>query len=195
MKAIKLYNIKWDLNDITPDERVKIEKKLPTNKGFIAPDDFDVVEKCPQLLKKHFGQDIITFSYEEIPIFETLDDLLKYFTPSKEKPRKLYLRTGELSSFGEERLEDLKNAMKKRIQKESEGVKKEDMPVLLDTVMLSLEKITGLDWEKDNADDFFEKVMEMIESKVKVHMKKADVDEEDPDDYDEIEELEEKEEE
>ena len=189
MKAIKLYNIKWDLNDIAPEEKAAIAKKLPTNKGFIAPDDFDVVEKCPHLLKKHFGQDIITFSYEEIPIFETLDELLKYFTPSKEKPRKLYLRTGELSSFGEERLEDLKNAMKKRIQKESEGVKKEDMPVLLDTVMLSLEKITGLDWEKDEADDFFEKVMEMIEAKVKVHMKK--VDEEDPDDYEEIEKLEE----
>ena len=62
MKAIKLYNIKWDTKDVSAEDMKKLN--LPEYKGFIVnDDDYDVVEIVPNLLKKKFGYDIIDFSF------------------------------------------------------------------------------------------------------------------------------------
>ena len=75
MKAIKLYNIKWDTKDV-PAEDVK-KLNLPEYKGFTVNDDeYDVVDNVPNLLKKKFGYDIIDFSFIEIPIIEDIINLL-----------------------------------------------------------------------------------------------------------------------
>ena len=190
MKAIKLYKIKWNLDDVNPEERTKVLETLPEFKGFVAQDDFNVVDKVPALMKKNFGHEIITFSYNEIPIIETLDELLKYFAPSNEKSKKLWTRTGELTPFGEERFEDLRNAIKRRIRLEEEGTKEEEMPKLLDTVMLSLEKITGMDWEEYEPSTFLNVITDMVERRRKTSKKeetKEDVDIDDDRDDDEEE--------
>ena len=84
MKAIKLYNIKWDKANIPEDEL----DKLPTEKGFIVnDDDFSVVDKVPGYLKKKYGWDVLNFSFNEIKIFETFEDLLYHCADKGETPQ------------------------------------------------------------------------------------------------------------
>ena len=93
MKAIKLYNIKWDTKDVPAEDMKKLN--LPEYKGFIVnDDDYDVVEIVPNLLKKKFGYDIVDFSFIEIPIIEDFINLL-YFCASKVN-QKIFSRQMEI---------------------------------------------------------------------------------------------------
>ena len=50
MKAIKLYNIKWDTKDVSAEDMKKLN--LPEYKGFIVnDDDYDVSEFVPNRLR------------------------------------------------------------------------------------------------------------------------------------------------
>ena len=100
MKAVKINKIIWDLNHLNPEERAKVKETLPTEKGFIAEDDFDVTEKVPNLLVKKFGYSIINFSYSEIRIAETFEELLNVFTSENGKPKKFFNAKGELTDLG-----------------------------------------------------------------------------------------------
>ncbi len=179
MKAVKLYKINWNLDNLDPEERAKVQETLPTSKGFKADDNFDVVEKVPGLLKKKFGYDIKNYAYTEIPIYEDFETLLKTYTPRGEKPKKIYLKSGELSSFGEDAVNALKRDVSKRFALEGKGTADDEMSKQMDMIMLSLEKIFGIEWdEAENEDDIFAVIDKEINSHIKIKLKKMD-DEED----------------
>lgn len=180
MKAVKLYKINWNLNGLTPEEKEEAKKNLPTSKGFKADDDFDVVEKVPGLLKKKFGYSVENYAYNEIPIYEDFESLLKTYTPRGEKPKKIYLKSGELSSFGEDVVNALKMDISKRFKLEGNGTADDAMSVQMDMIMLSLEKIFGIKWEEaESEDDIFAVIDEEIKSHEKLNLKKLDKDNED----------------
>ena len=191
MKAVKLYKINWNLNNLTPEERKEAKKNLPISKGFKADDSFDVIEKVPGLLYKKFGYKVIDFAYTEIPIYEDFESLMKTYTPRGEKPKKIYLKSGELSSFGEDMVYKLKNDISKRFNLEGKGTADDEMSKQMDMIMLSLEKIFGIKWEDaESEDDIFEVIDKEIKSHEKLNLKKLDKDddERDEDEDDEREE-------
>jgi len=180
MKAVKLYKINWNLDDLDPEERAKVKDTLPTSKGFKADDSFDVVEKVPGLLYKKFGYKVRDYAYNEIPIYEDFETLLKSYTPRGEKPKKIYLKSGELSDFGERVVNSLKMDISKRFRLEGKGKADDEMPVQMDMIMLSLEKIFGIEWdEAENEDDVFAVIDKEIKSHEKLSLKKLDRDDED----------------
>ena len=185
MKAVKLYKINWNLDGLDPEEREKVKETLPTSKGFKADDNFDVVEKVPGLLKKKFGYGIKNYSYTEIPIYEDFETLLKTYTPRGEKPKKIYLKSGELSAFGEDVVNALKRDVSKRFALEGKGTADDEMSKQMDMIMLSLEKIFGIEWdEAESEDDIFAVIDKEIKSHEKLNLKKLDKDDEDEDDDD-----------
>lgn len=149
MKAIKLYNIEWDLNNLSDEEKDKVLETLPKNKGFVVNDDFVAVEKIPALLKKKYGYDFISYSISEIPIIEDFDDLLDYCAGKSKENKDHYKVSGELSDYGQSCYSALKFDIAKRVKLEKEGTSLFDMPKELDVVMLALEKITGEEWTGD----------------------------------------------
>lgn len=184
MKAVKLYKINWNLDNLTPEEKEEVKKTLPTSKGFKADDSFDVVEKVPGLLHKKFGYEVIDFSYTEIPIYDDFEALLKTYTPRGEKPKKIYLKSGELSAFGEECVAKLKKDISKRFLLEGRDTADDEMPEQMDMVMLAIETIFGVDWDKADEDSIFQLIDKETDSHVKVKLKKMDKDDEDEDDED-----------
>jgi len=171
MKAIKLNKIIWDLDSIKPEERAEVKKSLPTSKGFMAEDDFDVVEKVPSLLAKKFGYNIINFSYSEIPIIDDFEELLKVFAPKGEKPKKLYAPTGELSEYGQLCYDRLVDAIHRRVKLEDEGTEEDEMPKILDKMMLSLEAITGLKWDETPEEEWIDEIKKILQEKMKKYIK------------------------
>jgi len=188
MKAVKLYKINWNLDDLTPEEREAARKNLPTSKGFKADDSFDVVEKVPGLLAKKFGYEAKDFSYTEIPIYDNFEALLKTYTPKGEKPKKIYLKSGELSAFGEEVVNKLKYDISKRFCLEGKDTASDAMPEKMDIIMLSLEKIFGIDWDEADENSIFDVIDKEVKSHEKLNLKKMDDDEEENDDDDDKEE-------
>ena len=184
MKAVKLYKINWNLDNMDPEERREAEKTLPTSKGFKADDSFDVIAKVPGLLRKKFGYGIIDFSYTEIPIYDDLETLLKTYTPKGEKPKRIYLKSGELSSFGEECVDKLKKDISKRFLLEGGNTADDKMPEQMDMVMLTIEHIFGVDWDESDEDSIFQLIDKETDSHIKSKLKKMDKDD-DEDDEDE----------
>ena len=174
MKAVKISKIIWNLDGLDPAERGKAKAALPTGKGFLASDDFEVVEKVPNLLRKKFGYDIINFSYSEVHISETLEALLKAFTPKGEKPGKLFNTKGELSDFGLSCYNKLIDAINRRKELEAKGTPDEDMPKMLDKVMFSIEKITGMEWEGNTADEFKTEIDNILQDKIEEYIKSSE---------------------
>ena len=146
MKAIKLYNIKWDTKDVSAEDMKKLN--LPEYKGFIVnDDDYNVVEIVPNLLKKKFGYGIVDFSFIEIPIIEDFINLLYFCASKKGKSKNLFKANGDLSVTGIECVDTLKHYIQKRIILEEKNTPTYEMPKELDVIMLALERITGKTWE------------------------------------------------
>ena len=175
MKAVKISKIIWSLDSLKPAERGKAKAALPTGKGFIASDDFNVVDKVPNLLKKKFGYDIINFSYTEIHISESIESLLKAFAPKGEKPKKLFNTKGELSDFGTYCYNKLIDAINQRKELEAKGTPEDEMPKILDKVMFSLEKITGIDWDGNSAEEFKTEIDDILQDKIEEYLKSDEV--------------------
>ena len=181
MKAVKLYKINWNLDNMDPEERREAEKTLPTSKGFKADDSFDVIAKVPGLLRKKFGYGIIDFSYTEIPIYDDLETLLKTYAPKGEKPKRIYLKSGELSSFGEECVDKLKKDISKRFLLEGGDTADDKMPEQMDMVMLTIEHIFGVDWDESDEDSIFRLIDKETDSHIKSKLKKMDKDDDEDD--------------
>ena len=166
MKAIKLYNIKWNTKDV-PAEDVK-KLNLPEYKGFtVNDDDYDVVENVPNLLKKKFKYDIIDFSFIEIPIIEDFINLMYFCVDKKEKSKNLFKVNGELSAVGMECVDALKHFIHNRVRLESKNTPAYEMPKNLDIVMLALERITGKTWEVGcTAEEWIEEVDKLVKKVV-----------------------------
>ena len=139
MKAIKLYNIKWDTKDVSAEDMKKLN--LPEYKGFIVnDDDYDVVEIVPNLLKKKFGYGIVDFSFIEIPIIEDFINLLYFCASKKDKSKNLFKANGDLSVIGIECVDELKHYIQKRVILEEKNTPTYEMPKELDVIMLALER-------------------------------------------------------
>ena len=165
MKAIKLYNIKWDTKDVPAEDMKKLN--LPEYKGFIVnDDDYDVVEIVPNLLKKKFGYGIVDFSFIEIPIIEDFINLLYFCASKKDKSKNLFKANGDLSVIGIECVDELKHYIQKRVILEAKNTPTYEMPKELDVIMLALERITGKTWEVGCTLKEWEKEIDKLVEKV-----------------------------
>ena len=172
MKAIKLYKIQWDLKGLTEEEREKVLETLPKAKGFTTKDDnFNVAERVPKLLKKKYGYDIIDFSFEELRVVDTVEDLLLLCAPTNEKVKKLFKNNGSLSTYGETCFDNLETNVRDRIQRESQGEEDWEMPVILDEVMIGIENVTGITWEGHTVNELMTPVIKKINDKKAVNLK------------------------
>ena len=172
MKAIKLYKIQWDLKGLTKEEQEKVLETLPKAKGFTTQDDnFNVAERVPKLLKKKYGYDIINFSFAELRVVDTLEDLLLLCAPTNEKVKKLFKNNGSLSTYGETCFDNLETNIRNRIQKESQGVEDWEMPNILDEVMIGIENVTGMTWEGHTVNELMTPVVKKINDKKAVNLK------------------------
>ena len=185
MKAVKIYNIKWNLEGVDPAERESILKELPEYKGFKVQDEFNVAERVPAILKKKFGYDIETFSYTEIYIIEDIEGLLRKFANRGDKPgKKIFKGRGKLSTTGEEYLTNLENAIKRRLELEEQGTPEDEMPKILDELMLGMEAVTGVEWEGKTYDELIKPIHRML------HIRKPKMDflgDEEEDDFEDAE--------
>ena len=165
MKAMKLYNIKWDTKDVPAEDMKKLN--LPEYKGFIVnDDDYDVVEIVPNLLKKKFGYGIVDFSFIEIPIIEDFINLLYFCASKKDKSKNLFKANGDLSVIGIECVDELKHYIQKRVILEEKNTPTYEMPKELDVIMLALERITGKTWEVGCTLKEWEKEIDKLVEKV-----------------------------
>lgn len=165
MKAIKLYNIKWDTKDVSAEDMKKLN--LPEYKGFIVnDDDYNVVEIVPNLLKKKFGYGIVDFSFIEIPIIEDFINLLYFCASKKDKSKNLFKANGDLSVIGIECVDTLKHYIQKRVMLEEKNTPTYEMPKELDIIMLALERITGKTWEVGCTLKEWEKEIDKLVEKV-----------------------------
>ena len=177
MKAVKLHKIIWNLDDLDPAERGKAKASLPTSKGFMADDDFNVPDKVPHLLEKKYGHKIINFSYTEIHIVDTFEGLLKIFIPKDWDPRKsknFFNTKGELTELGEICYDKLLDAIDKRKEMEASGTPDDEMPKLLDKVMLSIEKVTGMPWSDNDANEYKEELESILQDRIEEYLKSAE---------------------
>ena len=172
MKAIKLYKIQWDLRGLTEEERKKVLETLPKAKGFTTQDDnFNVAERVPKILKKKYGYDIIDFSFEELRVVDTLEDLLLLCAPTNEKAKKLFKNNGSLSTYGETCFDNLETNVRNRIRMESQGKDNWEMPAILDEVMIGIENVTGMTWEGHTVNELMTPVVQNINDKKAVNLK------------------------
>ena len=172
MKAIKLYKIQWDLRGLTEEERKKVLETLPKAKGFTTQDDnFNVAERVPKILKKKYGYDIIDFSFEELRVVNTLEDLLLLCAPTNEKAKKLFKNNGSLSTYGETCFDNLETNVRNRIRMESQGKDNWEMPAILDEVMIGIENVTGMTWEGHTVNELMTPVVQKINDKKAVNLK------------------------
>lgn len=177
MKAVKIYKILWNLDNISPAERGKAKASLPTSKGFMADDDFNVPERVPTLLQNKYGYNIITFSYSEIHIVDTFDKLLKIFIPKdwdSKKSKNFFNTKGELTELGQVCYNQLLDTINKRKEMEAAGTPDDEMPKLLDKVMLSLEKITGMPWSDNDAEEYKEELDSILQDKIEEYIKSSE---------------------
>jgi hypothetical protein len=172
MKAVKITKILWELDDLSPEEKGKVKASLPTSKGFLAGDEFEVTERVPGILKKKYGYDVANFSYTEVHICESLDALLRVFGPKKkdDTPIKLF-KDGKMTEEGQLCYDNLIAAIKERKKMEFRGTSDEEMPKILDKLMFSLEKITGLDWKENSEDEIKKEIDDLIEDELKKFIK------------------------
>ena len=163
MKAVKLFKIRWNLEKISPEQRETVGKLLPTHKGMMVDDDFDVQARVPDKLKKKYGFDIIDFSFSEIRVIKNLEDLLMLCKPVGEKEKDLFnVMSGRISNYGKKCLSNLEHQIRYRLQLEKEGKDIWTMPTVLDEVMLGVENVSGLDWDGHTVEELMDPIKKQI---------------------------------
>ena len=163
MKAVKLFKIRWNLEKISPEQRETVSKLLPTHKGLMVDDKFDVQARVPDMLKKKYGFDIIDFSFSEIRVIKTVEDLLLLCKPTDQKEKDLFnVMSGRISSYGKKCLGILEHQIRYRLQLEKEGKDIWTMPTILDEIMLGVENVSGLDWDGHTVEELMDPIKKQI---------------------------------
>ena len=148
MRAIKIYNIKWNLNSIDEKKRTEVEGNLPSVMCFTVKDDFDVVSKVPNMFVKRFGVEVDNFSYVNLRVVGTIEDLLFLSATDKEKNKRIFSKKGEVTEFGQKMIDIIKDAIRGRKSLEMYDTPIEKIPSFYDEVMIAIENITGMEWLK-----------------------------------------------
>lgn len=156
MKAVKIYKIQWKTND------PEVIAKLPEHVGFTAVNDYNVAAKVPVVMKKKYGYDIDSFAFTEIPILETVEELLLKFNP-EDKVKDLFKATGGLSTFGERCFKNLEWNVNRRLRREFDGDDPWNFPAEYDMIQLTWEKLTGEDWEGKSLEEIMKSLLKVIE--------------------------------
>lgn len=156
MKAVKIYKIQWKVED------PEILAKLPVHIGFTAVNDYNVAAKVPVVVKKKYGYDIDSFAFTEIPILETVEELLLKFNP-EDKVKDLFKATGGLSTFGERCFKNLEWKAQCRLRREFDGEDPWNFPAEYDMIQLTWEKLTGEDWEGKSLEEIMKSLLKVIE--------------------------------
>lgn len=162
MKAIKIYKIEWNLDGLSEEKKAGLLKKLPTVLGSKVSNDFNVAQKVPVFLKKKYGYDINSFSFETYNIADNEEQLLRMCLNSKEAEMNIFTTSGKLTTVGQRAVEALKANVLWRVRIQNGGTDENEMPKLLDEVMLSLENISGMSWDEDGYNDVMLKVLKKI---------------------------------
>ena len=153
MKAIKIYNIDWNLSSVSKEVREDILKGLPKVKGFFAQDNFNVVEQANAFLKKRYGFESNSFSFNEYRVATTLEELLRLCAPKGEKPKSLYTPTARLSAYGRHCYEILQFNLTNLKNMNSNNIPEEKIPVIYDECMIGVEKVLDLKWDETTVED------------------------------------------
>jgi hypothetical protein len=148
MRAIKIYNIKWNLNSIDENKRTEVKENLPRVMCFTVKDDFDVVSKVPNMFVKRFGVEVENFSYVNLRVVGTIEDLLFLSATDKEKNKRIFSKKGEVTEFGQKMIDIIKDAIRGRKALETDDTPIEKIPTFYDEVMIAIENITGMEWLK-----------------------------------------------
>lgn len=159
MKAIKIYNIIWNTECVSKD----VADKLPKYKCFTAKDDFDVVVRGPEILKKKYGAPVVCFSYSILRVVHTTEDLLLLAAPKGEKPKKLFNKNGEETDYCKQLVTEIQLAIARRKKMENENVTVDKIPAFYDEVMIAIENTTGMEWDKCSADEIIRELDANIE--------------------------------
>ena len=176
MKAVKISKIIWNLDELNPAERGKVKASLPTSKGFMANDDFSIVDNVASILKKKYGYDVINFSYSEIHLANSFDDLMRSVVPADEKMKDFFNIRGDLTKLGEMCYEKLVDVLYERQELEDRDTPYNEIPKNIDKVILSIEHLTDLVWGKNTLDEFKSALDDFCQEKKKKYFKKSELD-------------------
>ena len=164
MKAIKIYNIIWNLDGLTDEQKTEAKKSLPRVKCFTVKDDFVIAERVPSMFQKKYGYPVESFSSATIRVVCTTEELLELPAGSSyDKSKKLFSKTGEITEYGQKMIDEVKAAIKKRKNLEEVGMPIEKIPAFYDEVMIAIENITGMEWMKCTAEEIIQELDAAIE--------------------------------
>ena len=143
MKAIKIYNIIWNTENVSKE----LVDNLPKYKCFTAKDDFDVVGRGPEILKKKYGVPVVCFTYSILRVVHTTEDLIMLAAPKGEKPKKIFTKTGEETDYGKKLIAEIKLAVARRKEMEAQNITVNKIPAFYDEVRIAIENITAMEWD------------------------------------------------
>ena len=154
MKAIKIYNISWNLEGVNDS----VKETLPSVKCFTVKDDFDVVSRVPGMFQKKFGYGVNSYSFTILRVVNTLGGLIRLFHPAGTKEKKLFLKSGELSDYGQGLVRELYNTINRRKELEKKNTPIEKIPSICDEVMIAVEAVTGMQWDACTAEEIIKEL-------------------------------------
>ena len=149
MKEIKIYNIIWNTENVSKE----LVDNLPKYKCFTAKDDFDVVGRGPEILKKKYGVPVVCFTYSILRVVHTTEDLIMLAAPKGEKPKKIFTKTGEETDYGKKLIAEIKLAVARRKEMEAQNITVDKIPAFYDEVMIAIENITAMEWDACTAEE------------------------------------------
>lgn len=159
MKAIKLTKIKWNTEGVSDE----IKNNLPSVKGFLADDNFDICTATFRILKNKYGVDAKTFNFKEYRVAQTLEDILLYSAPKTAKIKNLWTSKNELSAFGKLCYNNLRHILDWNIVLRRDETPENKIPKVVDEVLLGIERVLGIDPTKST----IQEIMKEVDSKVR----------------------------
>ena len=104
-------------------------------------------------------------------VFTLTDDTKVFYLLSSAANPMLRFKDGKMTEEGQLCYDNLIAAIKERKKMEFRGTSDEEMPKILDKLMFSLEKITGLDWKENSEDEIKKEIDDLIEDELKKFIK------------------------
>lgn len=169
MKAVRVRKIEWDTRDLTDEQK----GNLPEYKGFMTKDDFDTTARTPEILMKRYGCNVLSIVYDEFCVANDIEDLLK-IGGREMKGKEVFKTDGKLSAYGKRCRSGLESLISQRLELEFEKTPEQDMPMILNEVMLGFEAVTGKEWEKKSCKELMKCIDQKLKDNSYVNLKDED---------------------